>query len=618
MSDNDLQGAAWRIPPSAYATERTARHRLKKDQVFSQYVSMSDGCRLAVDVYLPYPADGSEAIHDQEKFPTMVIFTPYTRRFSTVDASVENAPNIAKYRDFFVQYGYAVVVVDLRGTGASFGTRIALRSPKERDDTREVAQWITEQPWSDGKIGSTGISYLGAASCFLASTGHSAVKAIAPLFAVSDIYSEQLFPGGMLSRVWSRNYDELMIALDRNDRRALERFAYFGDPRLSGPQPVDEDASGELLMQALDEHKNNFRLHDMMPELAFRDEGPIHDPSLKTDSCSPFHYLRSGIRPGTPVYSVSGWFDGGGYANGSVSRFLSLGGPHDRLLLGPWDHGARTNISPWRTQQAAEFPLMQELLRFFDQHVQERDTQLDLESKVHYYCVHAERWMASDVWPPFTAQRRYFGEGATLAAEPPVQPSADSYQTQFDTTTGLATRWERLGAQEIDTYYDDWDGRDLRLLNYTTPVFEEDTELTGHITVSLSLTCSEADAALFVYASEIEESGVSRYITEGMLRLLHRQTQPSPPEYQTAWPYRSFYRRDTKLLEPGVPDRATFALLPVSWCVKAGSRLRISIGGADADHFPQVPHGRPPKLEILIGGLDGSFVDIPMRPLRAL
>lgn len=614
MSDNDLMGAAWCTAPSAYAANRNACYILKKECVFSQYVSMSDGCRIAVDVYLPYCLDAGRK--EDRRFPTIVIFTPYTRRFSSVEASVENAPNIAKYRDFFVPYGYAVVVVDLRGTGASFGTRIALRSPKERDDTHEIAQWIVEQAWSDGTIGSTGISYLGAASCFLASTGHSAVKAIAPLFAVSDIYAEQLFPGGMLSRVWSRNYDQLMIALDRNDRRALERFAYFGDPRLSGPQPVDGDSDRQLLERALDEHTNNFRLHDMMPELAFRDEGPIHDPSLRTDACSPFYYLKSGVTPGLPVYSVSGWYDGGGYANGAISRFLSLAGPHDRLLLGPWDHGARTNISPWRARHASDFPLMHELLRFFDQHVKGVETWLNEESPVHYYCVHAERWMAAETWPPVSTQRMYFGGGAKLASAPQPASSDNQYQVRFDTTTGAHTRWERLGAHEIDTYYDDWKDRDSRLLNYTTDAFEEDTELSGHIVVSISFTCSEADAALFVYATEIEANGARRYITEGMLRMLHRQTQSPPAEYATAWPYRSFYRTDARLLEPGKPDQATFALLPVSWCLKAGSRLRLSIAGADCDHFPQVPHGRPPRFTISIGGLDGSCVDIPVRPLN--
>ena len=86
----------------------------------------------------------------------------------------------------FVPRGYALVVVDVRGTGACFGTRDSFRSPRERADYKAIADWIVAQPWSDGRIGATGISYLGAACDFLASTGHPAVKAIAPLFAVWD------------------------------------------------------------------------------------------------------------------------------------------------------------------------------------------------------------------------------------------------------------------------------------------------------------------------------------------------------------------------------------------------------------------------------------------------
>jgi predicted acyl esterase len=56
------------------------------------------------------------------------------------------------------------------------------------------------EPWSDGRIGATGISYLGAAADFLASTGHPAVKAIAPLFSVWDTYGDHYYPGGACAR----------------------------------------------------------------------------------------------------------------------------------------------------------------------------------------------------------------------------------------------------------------------------------------------------------------------------------------------------------------------------------------------------------------------------------
>src|SRR5690606_30382065 len=174
----------------------------------SLYVTMRDGCRLAVDVYLP-EGEGAPA----GGFPTVLILTPYYRRFALragASPSTDPSPNAAKYRDFFVPRGYAVVVVDVRGTGASFGTRDSFRSPTEREDYREIADWIVAQPWSNGIIGSTGISYLGAAACFLASTGHKAVKAIAPLFAVWNTYADHLYPGGVLLNKLAKSYDEVM------------------------------------------------------------------------------------------------------------------------------------------------------------------------------------------------------------------------------------------------------------------------------------------------------------------------------------------------------------------------------------------------------------------------
>jgi uncharacterized protein len=53
--------------------------------------------------------------------------------------------------------------------------------------------------------------------------------------------------------------------------------------------------------------------------------------------------------------------------------------------------------------------------------------------------------------------------------------------------------------------------------------------------------------------------------------------------------------------------------LPVAWTLAAGSRLRISISGADEQHYPQVPHGRPPRLTFATGGHDGTRFAIPLR-----
>jgi uncharacterized protein len=593
---------AWLIDPADYLAKRPVDFQLAEPS--SQYVSMRDGCRLAVDVYVPRGAE--------QTFPTIALFTPYYRRFKLKPGgSGEANPNTGKFRDFFVPRGYAVVVVDVRGTGASFGTRDSFRSPRERADSAEIADWIVAQSWSNGVIGATGISYLGAASDFLASTGHPAVKAIAPLSAVWDTYSDNYFPGGIQLRSLTRIYDELMIGLDHDRRDVLQKFSYFNNPDFEGPQPVDEDPDGALLNQAVRQHLGNFRQTDFMAEFRFREEGLPYDPEFSSASFSPYA-VSEGIRRDVAILSVSGWLDGAGYMNGAISRYLTLKDNPRHLLLGAWDHGARVDGSPWRTSAEVAFPWLAEVLRFFDTYLLGRDTGLKDEAPIHYYSVHAEEWRAAQVWPPVETQTRFFlGEAGHLAVAAP-HAGSDEYQVDFTIGTGAETRYERIAGLDSRNYYADWQGRTARMLSFTSAPLDQAMELAGHGLADLYLSGSERDLALFVYLTEVEAGGRERYVTEGLLRALHRKEQPAPKTYRTTWPFRSFSRADASPLTPGQVERIRVPLLPVAWRFSAGSRVRLSIAGADDDHCAQVPHGRPPLIKLLWGGSNVSVLELPM------
>lgn len=605
MPDRDDLGSAWKVPPSRYLTGRPAEHRLGKPS--STYVTMPDGCRLAVDVFLP---DGDAS----RRWPVILILTPYVRRFELAPGTtgVEPSPNTSKYRDTFVLRGYALVVVDARGTGASFGTRDSFRSPRERDDYRVLADWIVAQPWSDGAIGATGISYLGTACDFLASTGHKAVRAIAPLFAVWDTWADNYYPGGLLIKRLALVYDELMLALDHDRRDLRAQFAYFANPALLGPLPVDEDRDGSLAREAVKGHLANFRMPDFITEFKFRDDALPYDPSFTSASFSPYNYLDE-IPKDVAVYAISGWMDGAGYANGALSRFLTLPNAERRLLLGPWDHGARVNASPWRSRVEPELPVLGEVLRFFDQHLAGRDTGLAHEAPIHYFAMHAEEWRAAPAWPPKEDKRVYFTtSGSGLATEPPAPSTTDRIEVDFTWGSGSQTRYERIAGIDATNYYADWPEREGKLTSFTSPPLEEALEIAGHPVVSLWLASSEPDAAVFVYLSEVEADGTSRYVTEGLLRAIHRAEASAPRNYRTAWPWRTFARKDARPMPASEPQLLRFALLPIAWRFAKGSRLRLSIAGADADHFVQAPHGRPPVLSLLSGGAQATVLELPV------
>lgn len=606
MTDDPRNSAAWTLDPQTYLEGRERTHTIPP-RPRALYLEMADGVRLAVDVHVP------EGGMPEGGFPAIMIFTPYYRRFALApDApeGTEPCPNAGAYRDAFVPHGYAVVIVDVRGTGASFGTRDSFRSPVERGDYAAVMDWVVQQDWCNGRLGATGISYVGAAADFAASTGHAALKAIAPLSSVWDTYADHFYPGGILLTHLARAYDELMMALDGDQRANVRRYPYYSDPHLAGPAPVDADTDGALLAQAIAEHAANVHMPDFIREFQFRGQALPYDPDFTSDSFSP-HAYAAGMRDDLAVMSISGWYDGG-YMNASISRFLTLERKHRHLLLGPWDHGARGNGSPFRARLEPEFPVLGAILRFFDEYIQGRDTGLAGEAPVHYFTLAQETWKAAPRWPPAEASKTlYLGDDGALADDP-GEDGADAYHADYGFGTGRDTRYARLQARHVETYYGNWQRRPGRLLRYVSEPLAEEVTVSGHPVATLHLSSDQRDACVFVYLEDVAPDGTVRYVTEGMLRALHRRESDPPSTYQTSWPYRSYTRADAEPLEPDAPAELRFALLATSWCFQAGHRVRISIAGADRDNFARLPHGRPGHWQVYRGAGRPSALTLPI------
>ncbi len=587
---------AWTTTPPDYLATRAPEYT--GERILSQYVSVRDGTKLAVDVHLP----GSEA--SDERFPAILVLTPYYRRFQLADGhrpDIDACPTVAFYRDMFVPRGYALVAVDVRGSGASFGARDGFRSPTERLDHHDVADWVSRQPWCSGEIGATGISYPGAASDFLASTNHPAVKAVAPLFAVWDTWLNHIYPGGVLLTCVTKNYGGLAEALDLDIREQIPSYAYFCDPDLAGPAPVDEDLDGTMLKQALHQHRANFDMQDFAQQLRFRDSALTDNPDYTGAWISPYHYASREADASTAYYTISGWMDGGGYSVGTIQRYLWLQNPQSRLMLGPWDHGARAHVSPWRPNADAQQPFVgAEVLRFFDKHLKGLNSDIDGERRVHYYTMGAEAWKAADAWPPACEERELFAsaDGGLSAAAPDAESASDDYDADYACGTGNHTRYDRLYIANVETYYDDWDGREDAMLSFTSEPLSEDTEVTGHPFVDLHFAASEKDCALFVYLSDVTPEGKSVYVTEGVFRALHRKPGEHPDRVPATGPAHSFKIADAEHLVPGEPANAAFELLPTSYLFRKGHRIRLSLAASDSDHFTRIPDGRPPRITL--------------------
>ncbi|HJO04891.1 MAG TPA: CocE/NonD family hydrolase [Acidobacteriota bacterium] len=202
------------------------------------YVTMRDGVKIAIDIWLPADLDPDQEI------PTVLRATRYWRATDTATGEPEDDRNFDE-AELFNGNGYALVVVDARGSGASFGTRPYELSQEEVRDYGEVVDWIIEQPWSNGRVGAWGVSYSGNTAEMLAVSGHPAVKAIAPLFNDFDNFGHLVFPNSLLTVGFLQDWGEAVHDMDLNDICALRDVA--GDAcaelrqQTSGVKPVDSD-----------------------------------------------------------------------------------------------------------------------------------------------------------------------------------------------------------------------------------------------------------------------------------------------------------------------------------------------------------------------------------------
>ncbi len=579
----------------------------------SRYLTMSDGVKIAIDLYLPEGHAGRPA------WPTLLRMTRYGRSFSLHPPyswfwkNQPYAPDLIRQTpQFFVLHGYAWVEVDIRGTGASFGCRPFPFSPQEIHDGAEIVDWIIQQSWSNGRVGAIGTSYGGIAAEMLLVNKHPAVKAVAPSFSAYDLYTDQAYPGGVHLIWFTDTWGRLNEAMDKNIPGKF--FGWEVNLYVKGVRPVDEDSDQQLLAAAIREHDRNFDIRSNARQVIFRDHPIPNYPDKTMDSFSPHTYVEEMRDSGAALYSYSGWFDGAG-AQSAINRYQSSGNPGNRLTIGPWAHGGWRNHSPCGKGKKSCFNRHEELLRFFDGHLKEvKKKGTPADAPVHYYTMGEEKWKASCSWPPPATKNvsfYFFADNLLSRESPKDKESFDQFLMKKTVGTGEYTRWKILMGKKFYTLYPDRSERDTQLLCYTSPPLKNSLEVTGHPHIVLFVSSSSTDGIFFVYLEDIDEKGHVSYVTEGVLRALHRKIIHQENDGNKTVRHRTFKHKDALPLVPGKITELTFSLLPTSFLFKAGHSIRVAIAGADKDHFSPLPGG-PPEVRFYRSRTSLSRIDLPI------
>lgn len=576
----------------------------------SLYLTMRDGVRVAIDAYVPRGARAA---------PTILRQTRYLRSLDAPEAVGALFDLYARTRRVFLAAGYAWVDVDVRGTGASSGRWACPWSPEEVRDGAEVVDWIVRQPWSSGRVGSLGVSYDGTAADMLVTTQHPAVRAVAPLFSLYDVYADVAFPGGIQLAGFTALWSAYNAALDRDafgegmggalyllGRAGAVSPSPRGLERLLGPlardaarwkrtvppvlgalvrgvRAVDEDRDRSRLAEAVRD-RDNVDIHERALAITHRDQTGLspYYPNDSIDLFSPHRYASEASASGAAICSVSGWRDGA-YPHSSIKRFASVRTPGSRLVLGPWVHSGRLRIVPFGVARAARFDLDAELLAFFDAHLRERPYEA---AAVRYYTMVEARWKSASSWPPPGTRTLalHLHRERGLRAEPPREAGADVHHETGTTGTGERSRWRSL-LSLVPGDYPDRRERDAELLVWDSAPLEHDLEVTGHPQVTLHVSWDDADDGhVFAYLEDVAPDGRVAYVTEGQLRALFRRRVDPPPCASPAAP-RAYTRADASPVAAGEVVEVAFDLLPISWLFRRGHRVRLAIAGADRDHF---------------------------------
>lgn len=622
------------------------------------YVPMEDGVQLAITVHLP------AGQVEKQRFPVLLWYLPGHRE--SIDPRTGELTPAWSNADlrFFLSHGYALAAAEMRGSGASFGSRVIDRGPQIGRDGRQLVDWIAAQSWSDGSVGMVGVSYQGFTQYATAAERPAALRAIFPEIAGFDDYTSMFRPGGILLRALT---EFATASIVRDD---LNYFEASGPrPRLPSAPVIDEDGDGELADEIpLDTNGDGSFLDE--PEPTYRDGQPRQHiyyratrahmanstMGIETLQAAPFRDSPVGgtswtfrdidpaDRPariaasGIAVYNRGGWFDY--HARDTTLWHATLAGRTPTyLMMAPTGHGGfptGTGEELYRAgpyfrlfgdTQSTHAMLNEERLRFFDRYVRGIRNGFEDRPPVRLY-VMGSGWRDEATWP--LARQRptafHFHADGLLSTDRAAGGS-ERWRVDLaaDARSAGASRWN-FGVSAAREPLSLADAQ--RRKAFTTAPLPQDTEVTGHPVLSLRLASTQANGDLYAYLEDVAPDGRTMLVTDGQLRLnyVHQrdiQGMVTVPRRQIgvrpALPWHGYTRADhvPDALAGGRARTYTLDLQPTAWVFKAGHRIRLSIAGADTPTFelhPALDASSPPEWTLELGR-DSRLV-LPVIPER--
>ena len=509
-------------------------------------VPMRDGVRLATDVY---------RVPGVERAAVVLVRTPYDK--SKQKSAAEQ----------FVKAGYTAVIQDCRGGFASEGVLIPYDS--EGPDGYDCLEWLTKQPWCNGRIGMWGGSYVGATQWQAAVEHPPGLVTITPRATWTSFY-RNLYLGGAVRLSLIAKW-----AAGNSERPAAAK------------PPADWD---DVL--------------DTLPLAAVDDEIGWPIPWLESFLTHPEpngFWNRLNLTPrivdlDLPIQHLVGTYDF--FSRESVDTFRIMHTQardpavraRQQLILGPWDHGTigTSQVGDVDFGPAAALDPMAANLDWFARHL-EQDPAANAQPfpAVKYFSMGDNAWHEADSWPPAGVVPRAFhlrsdghanssrGTGRLTAEPPPGEELADSFRADPAAPVPAcpvtekrplhAATWGPVDQAPLETRDD--------VLVYTGEPLAAPLRFAGSVEARLHVSADTPDADWVVRLVDVRPDGFAQNLAVGILRGRYRESLTAP-----------------RLLEPGKVYEIAVDLGPVAATILPGHRLRVDVCGGYFPLFDRNPN----------------------------
>lgn len=540
---------------------------------------MDDGVKLAGTIALP-SEDGQTPLLG--RFPVVVGMTPYSR----------NGVCGCFPPDFFATRGMAGAVFDVRGTGGSGGTlEENFFSPREARDSYTVIEYLAAQPWSTGKVGMAGGSYVGITQYLAAEQKPPHLAAITPVVAISDLYRDGYAHGGIPSLSFDAQY-----------------IAVQGAPGTGGTN------SDPFLLE-----------ESLRAKLGQSPPGTIAFDYLSRPNDDDFYRDRSPIYRAdeieVPALIVGGWRDG--LLRGAPEMYDVLAdreGVETRLYMDPCTHkGCGAPFAPL-TDPPDRYDSSALVWEFLQKHLTGAET--PKRPAVEFYLQGRNEHVQADNWPPAGVgfERLRLASGALLADGTRGARGAETQSFVTNPAAGFSMAFDRFGTVAATPYVPtDQQLEGPHGLTFRTPVLDAPLTLTGPIGLHLVAASTATETDWHAKLADVGPDGSQSIITDGALRASHRALDPKKTR-----PERPYHpHTDPQPIEPDRFYEYDIEIWPTAYELAAGHRLQLRITSTDLPtHLPgtyYLDRDRPQDTRIELNPpatntvrFDGSYLVLPV------